>query len=332
MSKASEVAARASPASALGHLPVGLFAAVMALAGLGIAWQRAAVVFGTAAWLGEAIITLAACVFVVIAAFYWRKLLRHPGAVGAEFRHPVTLPLFSMPTIGLILLGSGILPYAPAIAEPVWYAGAVGTLVLMLGIVGGWLAMRPDIRMANPSWFVPVICNALTPVAGMPLGHDIVAWVAFVAASAIGAVVFVLVCYRLLAHERLPVPLLPTLVILMAPTALEFSGYVALNGGAIDAVASLLYYATLVMVGIVVLLIPLLADVPFGPSWWSFTFPLDAAAIAALQYDAAVGGLVPHLVAAALLAAATAVIALVGLRTIVACARGTFLTPHGTLR
>lgn len=312
--------------TALAHLPIGLFGAVMAFAGLALAWQEAVPLFGAPPELGAAVLSLAVVAFLFLTAAYLRKMLRHPAAVRAEFAHPVSIAFFSMPTIGLILIAAGILPYARGLANAAWLIGAVGTFVLMIVILRYWLTQRPDIRHVNPSWFVPVVCNALTPVAGVPLGHTELSWLAFAAASLFGVVLFTIVCYRLAFHEGLPVPLVPTLVILVAPTALEFSGYTALTG-TVDDVARMLFCGTLTMVIIVATMVPIFVDLPFGPSWWAFTFPLDAVAIAAEHYCAAVGGLALRLVAGSLLAVATVLVGLVAVRTTRAALRGTLLKP-----
>jgi tellurite resistance protein len=80
--------------------------------------------------------------------------------------------------------------------------------------------------------------------------------------------------------------MLPTLFILFAPPAIGFIAWVRLNGGALDSLGRILYYFSLFMFFLVILQIPRLIKIRFFLSWWAYSFPLAAIALASfLAYE-----------------------------------------------
>ena len=86
------------------HFPVALFAIVMGLTGLALAWLKLHHLGGAPAFIGNVLRLLASALFVFLAAMYLAKLVRHPQAVRADWMHPVKLNFFPAISIGLILL------------------------------------------------------------------------------------------------------------------------------------------------------------------------------------------------------------------------------------
>ena len=93
------VAAPVSAPSRLAHAPMALFATVMGLGGLALAWRRAHVVLGAPAAVGEGLMLLAALAYLVVAGVQIARALRHRGAHLAEFRHPVTASFVPASTV-----------------------------------------------------------------------------------------------------------------------------------------------------------------------------------------------------------------------------------------
>ena len=74
----------AVPAGRLQHLPITLFASVMGLGGLSLAWRRAALVWGVTPRISEAIFWVALATFGLLAGLYAAKWARHPAAARAD--------------------------------------------------------------------------------------------------------------------------------------------------------------------------------------------------------------------------------------------------------
>ncbi|MBK8469656.1 MAG: SLAC1 anion channel family protein [Candidatus Phosphoribacter sp.] len=338
MSSASPVTAgpastspHGSPAGSLAHLPITLFAAVMGIGGLGLAWRRAALGWGTPMWVADALVLLAAAIFLVLAALYAAKWARFPAAARAELRHPVRMSFAPTITISVLVLATGLQDLAPGLARPLWWLGAIGHLVATLLVISAWLS-RSDIQLAQvtPAWFIPVVGNVITPLAAPALGSTELAWFAFGVGIMAWLALLPLVLHRLLLADSPLLPRLrPTLMILVAPPAVSLLALTSLLGGPLDPARKVLY-GVAVFLTVLVVVQPGQLRLPFALSFLAYTFPLGALAGAAIAVDtAAGGGLTAYRVMAWLgLAAASIVVPLVVALTVRAAARGAVLVPE----
>jgi tellurite resistance protein len=287
------------PASApiagwIAHLPAAQFAMIMGIGGLGLAWRKAAEGLGASALIGEAILALAALLFALILVGYLAKAVRHPKAVAAEFAHPVRSNFFATFSISLMILASALFPYAPQPAHGLWALGAALQMGLTLRLMSRWVLAPHEYAHFNPGWFVPVVGNIIAPVLGVTLGHAEIAWFFFSVGLVFWLVLFAALFERLVFHPPLPARLAPSLFILIAPPAVGFIGYQPLAGHTLDVLARILFFTALFITLLVLLCWPLWRKLPFGVTWWAFTFPLDAMALASLDYASLIGHTAAH--------------------------------------
>lgn len=314
-------------ASRLQHVPIGLFAMVLGIAGLGLAWRKAHETIGLTALPATVILGLAGALFAGSAILYGAKLARFPLLVKGEIDHPVKGSFFATVSASMVLLGTAAYPAFPGPGFALWAAGAALHLVLTLRIVGRWISHKHDIAHINPAWFIPAVGNIIVPLLGVKLGLHDVSWFFFSIGIVFWVALFVIVLYRLIFHDDLPPKLMPTLVILIAPPAVGYLSYVGLNGGAADNFARILIHLALFTTLLLASLAPRLARLPFAMSWWAFTFPLDAVSIAALDYGAANPGTIAAFVAPGLLAVSSAAVAVILARTVRAHAAESLFVP-----
>ena len=317
----------ADAADWLAHVPVPLFAVVMGLGGLGLAWRRAHEVLGWPGAIGEALLVLAAVGFAAILTLYAVKLARRPAAVRAEFRHPIRVNFFPAISISTLLMAGGLLPYAARVAEALFLVGAAGQLALALVIINRWITHNIEIQHSNPAWFIPVVGNILVPVFGVRLGWPELSWFFFSVGVVFWLLLFTIVLYRIIFHDQLPQKFLPTLFILMAPPTIGLAAYLQLNGGDFDAFARVLLFSGLFIALLLVTMAPLFLRLTFFVSWWAYTFPSAALAIACLAYCEHVAHPGSAVLAAVVLLAATAIIAAVAVRTTAALLAGKLFVP-----
>ncbi len=306
------------------RLPAGLFASVMGLCGLGLAWRSAAGLLPVPGIVGDAICALAVLVFAVLALGYGAKLVRAPEAARAEFEHPGQNAFIATISISLMLLAGAIQPWSFAVADAVWIAGAGLHLVLAIAIFGRWMVHAAEINHVNPGWFIPIVGNIVAPVTGVPLGHTELSWLFFAVGMMFGIILYAIVFYRLLFHDRLPPVLRPTLFILMAPPAVASLAYLAL-GGAFDGMARSLFLVALFIALLVAAQGRQFVGIPFAVSWWAYTFPMDALTVAALRYHGGLDHPASLALAVVLLALTTAIVAGVFTLNLRALARGELL-------
>ncbi|AWI88044.1 SLAC1 anion channel family protein [Methylorubrum aminovorans] len=310
-------------------LPVGLFAAVMGLTGLSVAWTLAHARYGTPSWIGPSVGVVASVAFVTIAAGYAAKARIAPQAVRAEFRHPIAGNLFGAPLISLLLLPIPLTPLSLALARVLWIVGAFGMTLFAWLIVTRWLSDRQQAVHATPAWIVPVVGLLDVPLALPGLGLPPMQGV-MIFGLAVGLFfalpLFTLILSRLLFETPLPAALQPSLLILVAPFAVGFSAYVATTG-VIDLFAEALFAIALFLLAV---LLPKLARFgracPFRVSWWGVSFPLAAVAVAALRVATVQPGPATDTLALSLLTLSTLVIAWLLARTLIGLARGELRT------
>ncbi|MCR8549391.1 SLAC1 anion channel family protein [Salipiger sp. P9] len=329
--QASGAAAQAAavPHSRLAHFPVTFFASVMGLAGLALALHRAELSFGWAHWASHAALWAAVADFLMIAVFFALKALREPKAFMGEWHHPVKLAFFPAISISILLIATAMRPVSADAARVVWVVGMLLQGTLTLAVLSGWIGHRPFQHIhISPAWFIPAVGNIVVPVAGVSLGFPETSWLFFSAGLVFWIVLLTLVMNRLIFHDPLPGRLVPTLVILIAPPAVAFLSWLQLNGGVLDGFARVLYYTTLVFLGLVLTQAPGILKLPFAMSWWALSFPVAALTISTLRY--AELAQLPALVAAGgvFLAVLLVIVAYLILRTGLAILRGEICQPE----
>ncbi|SDO73673.1 tellurite resistance protein [Rhodoferax sp. OV413] len=303
--------------SSVRNLPVNLFASVMGLSGLGLAWRLAHSSLGAPALVGEAIGAFAVGIFLLLAWGYLAKLVKHPEVVQAEFRHPVAGNFFGTIAISLLLLSAVLGPYSPPAARALWSVGVLATFVLCYVVVSRLLQGQVDASHAVPAWIVPCVATLDIPVTGaqMPM-----AWVAEInlLAGAVGAVLalvlFAMIVSRLVHRDPLSPGMAPSLMILVAPFAVGCLAYSNIVGG-IDRFGALLFYFALFMFAVVAPKV-FRPSVPFSAGWWAISFPMAALANVALKYAEFRATGLHWVLAIGLLGALSLVVAVLTLRTV----------------
>lgn len=317
------------PPSAFEYLPIGLFGSVMGLTGLSGAWHLAHDRYGVSLFFSDAIGAVAVVVFLAVACGYAIKLVKAPQAVRAEFAHPIAGNLFGTFLISLLLLPIVLAPFDLMLARVVWAVGAVGMTAFGWFMVDRWMNHRQQAAHATPAWIVPVVGMLDVPLAMPALGLQ---WMhgVMVLGLAVGLFftlpLFTMIFSRLVFEVPLPDALQPSLLILLAPFAVGTSTYIATTGQ-VDLFAQSLFLLTLFMLAVLLGRLRYLAKCcPFRVAWWAVSFPLAAAATAALHIASAMPGAAYDIVAIALLALSTVVIAALLVRTLVGAARGELRT------
>ena len=314
--------------SRLAHFPIVFFATVMGLSGLALAVTRAEHALGRSPVAGTIVATLALLVFVVIAATYVLKVLRHPAMVVAEWRHPVRMAFFPAAAISLILLGTALQPALPALAQPLWAAGAALQLIGSLSVVSVWIGHRAfETPQLTPAWFIPAVGNVLVPIAGVGYGAIEVSWFFLSVGLVFWLILLTLVFNRLIFHPPMPDRLLPTLAILVAPPAVAFLSWTRLGGG-LDPFGRILYDAAVLFALVVLTQAGRLRQIGFAMSWWAYSFPLAALTVATFVYGE-LSGSAAHVGAGFGLAAlTTTVIGALAIRTVVGMMRDEICRPE----
>jgi len=265
----------------LEHFPVSFFAMIMGTTGLTLVWQKAATVLHMPAFISQLLLLMVAGLFIAIVSAYGYKLKHYPDAARAEFNHPVKISFFPAFSIALVLLSIATLQLAPSLSLLFWGSGATIHLLLTLYVVGQWIFHpKYQVQHSTPAWFIPVVGNIMVPIAGVEHGFYELSWFFFAIGVVYWLILKTLIFNRMLFHDPLPEKLLPTLFILVAPPAVGFLAYMKLNGGEVDAFARVLFYSAMFLLVFLLSQINRFRKIQFYMSWWAYSFPLAAAALA----------------------------------------------------
>ena len=270
-------------ASRLQHFPNAFFAMVMGLCGLTLAFEKAQSVLSIGVPVNAVLAVVALAVFAFLLVMYSMKLLHYPEAVKKEMQHPVRMNFFPAISISLILLGTCFLHLAPGLAKVLWVLGTALHLVMTLTIMGVWMHHdRFEVTHINPSWFIPVVGNIIVPIGGVHFGYTEVSWFFFSIGLVFWLVLMTIFFYRVFFHNPLPVKLMPTFFILIAPPAVGCLSYTRLVGE-VDSGSRILFYTGLYLTLLLATQVRRFASLPFFLSWWAYSFPLAAMTVATLM-------------------------------------------------
>jgi tellurite resistance protein len=302
----------------LKDLPIGMYGAVMGLVGLGLTARAAATVLPPVirapAYFTELWVLLGVAAFCVLVPLYIAKLVLHPRAVQQEFLNPAQLGFCGALPVGMVLVAAGVAPYSPSLGNFLWWTSVALMLAFQVFALYRWLSGGIELAQVNAGWLIIMLGGIVFPTAGLALGHVDAARFMFGASLAAAPIMMALLFYRAVLGAPLPEALRPSWFILLVPPALVYANGVALYPGAFF-LENLFFFGLLLGAALLVYARRFLRW-PFAPTWWAFTFPLDALAYAAARYAQEHPATLWRGVAAATLLLATAAVLIVLWKTL----------------
>lgn len=305
-----------TPQLIIRHFSPAWFAAVMGTAVLPVALSFTGADW--VPWAARIFMPLAAVMFVALLIPWSLKLLLFRADVARDYNHPIASSFIPTMPIALLVICLDVLKFghlfwtaetARTIALWLWITGSAGIYVLGFVVVTH-VFRHPGIEMdhANFGWYIPPVSKLLIPVAGFELaGHfpahqDLLVGVSL-ASLGIGFYLFIFVGaagYHRYLFRGLPAgKFAATFFIGAAPPAIiavalfKLMRLVAehevfgLTAAVIGPVARLAIMANwglaawwFLMALILLVYYKRRLGLPFALSWWAFTFPSGAVAIA----------------------------------------------------
>src|SRR5438445_154990 len=283
-----------------------MYGAVMGLAGLGLSARAAATVFPgflrAPAYFTEPWVALGALLLAVLLPLYLLKLFKFPAAVREDFTNPATLGFCGALPVGMTLVAGGIAPYSALTGNLLWEAGCALLLAFQIWALVRWLSGGIELARLNAGWLIILVGGIVVPGPGIALGHVEASRFFFGVSASIAPLLTALLLYRAMVAAPLPEALRPSWFILPVPPSLIYANGVALFSLEF---LEILYFSGLVLALALLVYARNFMRWPFAPSWWAFTFPLDALAYAAARYAQGHPSLPWRLAAAVALAVAT---------------------------
>lgn len=275
----------------LRHFHITFFAITLGLAGFALAVQKLTGTGGTGILPvleipATVLVAVAIGVFALTALAYTAKAIRYRGELVSEFKHPVKINFFPLIAKILLVLSVIYLDRNTSVSYFLWLIGAALQFAASIIIISFWIRHTHfTIEHMTPAWFIPVVGSLIVPIAGVAHGFVETSWFFFAVGLIFWMVLFAIAIYRLIFHPPIPDRLMPTLFILFAPPAIAFIAYAKLvglleQGAGPDPFARILYFISLFLFILVLFRIQALARIKFFLSWWAYSFPLAAQALA----------------------------------------------------
>ena len=273
---------------ALKYLAPNWFAVVMGLAGLSLAWGRAAPLMGDMAGAGAMVLAGAALlVFLALLVFSGLRWQHHAAAFAADLGHPVRHAFAAAVPISMLLLAAAAVSVVGA--EPwvavLWWAGSLSQFAVTVWAMGRWLSADKARGLGwpavTPALLLPVLGNVLAPLAGVTLEAPTWSAAQFGVGVLLWPVVLGLLVARIAVQGLWAERLLPLTFITVAPPAVIGSSTLALGGPPV--LAWMCWGVALFFLLWSGHLVRRMLTQPFSIAFWSLAFPLAAFATLTLR-------------------------------------------------
>lgn len=266
------------------NTPIALYAIVMGISGLSLAWMRFQQLFQIDLIISNTLKFTASVIWVLLSLMYMIKFIKHQEVIRSELGHPLKLNFFAAMSIGLLLISSAWYPSNPELSFYLWVIGCVLNFIFTLLTMNIWLfKLNFKIEQVTPAWFIPVVGNIIVPIVGVYHSDIDVNWFFFSVGFISWAILMPIILYRLLFCNKLPEQLTPTLFILIAPPSVGCLAYMSLNGGEFDSICKILYFLSLFITILLTTRIIKFISLPFSISSWAYSFPLASITISTFE-------------------------------------------------
>ena len=283
-------------ANALEHLSPVWFVPVMGWCGLAQAWLRASD-------LGEGLTTVLATlagsvalgIFVVVSVLSLVRWSKYPSAVAIDIQHPVRHPFLATIPISIMLLASlGVAMFWNASESLdtglrlVWAGGSLLEVAATVWVTARWLKTKeaggPSWNAITPILFIPVVGNALAPIAGLTIGLEPWAMAQFGLGLFLWPVMQTLLVVRWVHVGPMPPRMVPALFIMVVPPSIV--GLDLLLMGVALPWIWCMWGIGAFFLALALTQIPNLRSLPFGMPHWGMSFPIAAFTILTLRLAA----------------------------------------------
>lgn len=253
------------------QMPPAIFPVTLGFMGLGLAWRNSASILGVPHEIGDLLLGISTAYMVWFLALYFLKALSRPSVVFEDLRVPPNRAGVAAVPMSVMLLAAALLPFNVHVPE-VWWFGVCLQFVAITLVSIVILRDPPEQRSFSPFQYLSYVGPVVAPIAGISLGFAVESlWLAF---FALAAFLIITLGYGIrLARVRPPLPLRPSLAIVLAPSSL-----LALTFAQQDwPTLFLVFYGLSWLIAVGLLMAARwMTSGGWTPMWGAFTFPIAA--------------------------------------------------------
>lgn len=207
--------------------------------------------------LGQAVWLPAAIAWLWTIAVHVRRGRRTDHRVAQQLTHVAHGPLAALLPIAAMVLGAGLYRMSPPVGTVLTLSAIATAAAFGVWILSYWMRGELSLDSVHGGYYLPISAAGL--VGALASGEIGVHWLA-VGTFAVGVFFWLVIStfffLRLALHPNLPEPLVPTLAILVAPSAIASAAWLTITGGTPDGIFDRLTAMTVFMVLVQVMLLP----------------------------------------------------------------------------
>lgn len=266
-------------------IPASFFGVVLGLAGLGSAWRIAHRVWHLPAAIGEAILCVAALIWLVLLGLYVAKWVVARAQATAELGHPIQCCFVGLIGVTAMLMAGAALPYARVLAAGLFGAGSLYTLAFAVWRTGGLWQGGRQAADTTAVLYLPTVAGSFVMAAvASALGYGDWAQLSFGAGLFSWLALESVLIHRLFTAEPLAIGVRPTLGIQLAPPTVGSFALLSVAGSSVSGMpVHAMFGYGLLQALILVRLLPWIRTQPFSMGYWGFTFGVTALAAVPLR-------------------------------------------------
>lgn len=269
----------------IAYFPASFFGMIMGITGLSIAFLHLSKAHPEYSGIAQANVGLAIVLMTILGLTYVFKVIRFLPEVRAEMKHPIKMNFIPAISISMLLLSIALYAIGQhELSQWLWTIGAASQIALTYWVLYNWVHhdfFTPE--HSNPAWFIPIVGNIIVPIAGVHHAPMELNWFFFSVGLVFWIIVKAVLVNRIIFHAPMQERLIPTLFIFIAPPAVGFISYLALNDHQVNQFAMILFYFAVAMTLLMLVSVHKFMKLSFALSWWAFTFPVAAMVIASYQ-------------------------------------------------
>ncbi|KAJ5068890.1 c4-dicarboxylate abc transporter [Anaeramoeba ignava] len=222
---------------------------------------------------------------ILIALIYLAKMIRYPEAVIMEFKNKILVNFFPAVNIILLLFSVALIPEHKTTAEAVMWIGASLQLLMSLYSIRLWFTRDFDLNLFNPTAFIPIVAPLFISAPLGQLGYKNLGWFFMSYGLFFWTIMITILFARIIFYKPIDRKFYPAFWIIIAPPAIGLVCYLSLNPpNHWDHFCDFLFYTAVFHFIILLSLTDYIFRCPPCLNYIALTFPLDAIAIAALEY------------------------------------------------
>ncbi|WVY97711.1 hypothetical protein V8G54_029862 [Vigna mungo] len=262
---------------------------------------------------------ISVAVVATIFSIYLFKIILYFEAVRREYHHAVRVNFFFAPWISLLFLALGVpSSIAKELHHAVWYILMIPLFLLMLKIYGQWMfgGKRKLSKVANPTNMLAIVGNFVGALLGASMGLREGPIFFLTLGLAHYMVIFVTLSQMLPTNKTIPRDLHPVFFLFVAPPSVASLALAKIQGS-FHLESRIFYFTSMFLYLMLAVRVNLFRGLKFSISWWAYTFPMTAAAIATINYTNQVTNVVTQALSVILSLISTFVVTTVFVSTIV---------------